>query len=188
MSDIPPTATRVAATYGDLEHARSAVEALEEQGIDAGRIRLEGPLAAAADRASIRRDNRGRDDVLLGKITRVIVSGAIGGSVVGLLLGVLAAVAVWGPEVLGPPPGPGLWAFAIGLAAAGAGVGLAATSYKRMKQSEAWEQTYEPMGGGPVSVAVYTDESSEVTLAQAVLRERGGRQAEVQPPARRLRG
>ena len=159
----------VVATFGDMGQAREAVAALENRGVDGGRIALEG---ANAERAASRPDTAGRDDALLEKGRNTAVMGILIGAIVGGALGYLAAGLMFGfPSDDGGSVGMTL-AMTLGLGTAGAGVGLAIGGYSRIKQSDAWEATYDAEPG-PVQVGVHTPVESERDVAVAVFERHG---------------
>jgi hypothetical protein len=168
------------ATYPDRPAAREAIAALENRGVDAGHIGLGGRLASAAEQATSRADTRQRDQAVAAKSGRIAGGGILIGAVVGALLGALSSFLAFGGAATGQFTG-GLVAFAIGGAAAGAGVGLAVGAYSRVKQSQAWETTYDDAGGafGEVTVEVRTDDREEFDTAVEVLRSHDARRLEL---------
>ncbi|HUH08090.1 MAG TPA: hypothetical protein VML96_09815 [Egibacteraceae bacterium] len=157
----------ILATFGDKAGARAAMEQLETGGVDAASISLHPDDEAVDDR----NDTQVRDREVAGKGLRTAAGGMIIGAVVGALLGVLGGLIAFGD----PTEGLGVWgtvAFALGGAAAGAGVGLIAAGAGRMKQSQAWESSWAPTGGGEFVVGVHSETRDEIARAEEVLAER----------------
>lgn len=158
----------VIATFPDMETARKAVGALEDRGIDASRLSLLGQKAAEAAESS---ENAPADERIMDEQAGTALSGIAAGGTAGAAAGFLAGLAAFGIPGAGPVVAAGIWGLTLGGAAAGAGVGLAATGYARIKQSEAWELTYEAVSDGEVAVGVHTPDETELKTAADVLRD-----------------
>jgi hypothetical protein len=157
----------VAANFPDMQAARSAIEALENAGVDGDDIDLLGRRAEAArvPTSPARADRR----VAVHMVQRIALGalvGAAGGAVVGVVLGlvVLAATSTGG--------GAGL-VFAFGLI--GVGLGVVVTVFLSFERSvglsDAWPLTFEDVPEGSVWVAVYsrdprTEERAHDALAR----------------------
>lgn len=146
MSD-PSSSPLVRASFSDPEAARKAIGALENAGIDGGRIDLQGLAGAQAkdpDRVDPQADRQAS-----GVAGRAVRAGAIIGGLVGAVgLGLIGWIA---SGVMGLA-----LAMAIGGLVAGAGVGLAAGGYSKVKQAEAWEQTFDAVDDANATVVVQT--------------------------------
>ena len=157
----------VVATFPDMVAARDAVRGLETRGLDGSRIALEG---AHAERARQRGDTASQDRALLSEGRNTAVMGVVTGAVVVAVVGFLASGLMFGF----PWGSDRSWAMTagvtIGLAVAGAAVGLAVSGYKRVSQSEAFEETFDPEPG-PVQVAVHSPDAEERDLAVSVFQE-----------------
>lgn len=158
----------VIATYPDMETARKAVGALEDRGIDAARLSLLGQKAAEAIDQG---ETAAADERIMDEHAGTAVGGILAGGAAGGAAGFLAGLAAFGIPGAGPVVAAGIWGLTLGGTAAGAGVGLAATGYARIKQSEAWQLTYEAVSDGEVAVGVHSPDEDEVKIALEVLGE-----------------
>ncbi|MDQ3028550.1 MAG: hypothetical protein M3R09_00665 [Actinomycetota bacterium] len=158
------------ATFPDLPAAREAIGALEDRGVDGSHISL---LGRQGEKAVEDPDTAGRDERMMDTHAKTAAGGIVGGAGVGGAVGFLAGIAAFGIPGVGPAVAGGIWALTLGGAAAGSGVGLAATSYAKIKQSEAWDLTYDTVSNGQVVVGVHTADESELEPAVGVLREHG---------------
>ena len=161
----------VIASFADMDAARAAIGALEDHGVDAGRISLLGRQAAEAVHDP---DSVGRDERMMDVQARTAAKGAAAGAGVGGTVGFLAGVAAFGVPGIGPAVAGGIWAMTLGGAAAGSGVGLATNAYARIKQSEAWEASYDTVSAGRVVVGVHTPDAGELEDAERILADHGG--------------
>ena len=161
----------VVGMFPDMEAARKVVAALENRGIDASHISLLGSQVAEAisQEDTAHRDERIMDEQAGSAAGGIAAGGAIGGTA-----GFLAGLAAFGIPGAGPVIAGGIWALSLGGAAAGAGVGLAATGYARIKQSEAWELTYDKVSSGSVAVGVHSPDKTDVDTGADVLSSEGG--------------
>lgn len=175
MSTRDQTTFTATAVYADMAAARLGVEALEEAGIEADDITLEG---SAAREAADTGDTQSRDAAFLQRSARTLTIGVLRGGLIGALLGVVVGLLIF---AVGDSPGgvDGIAAFAIGGFMAGTGIGLAETAYRRMKQSQAFEATLEDDVEGAVAVAASAADrptldkvvaALEATAAQRVTR------------------
>lgn len=160
----PRGSHHVEATYPDMRAARHAIARLEEHGIAASDIRLLGDAAAqarhgaesaTADRAVGRHAVR---SALLG-----LAVGAAGGGLVGAAIGLIG----FG---LG---GLGLLGSVVAGALGGGYYGLILGGVARIKQSDAWELTYQPVEDGEVTVAVRTQDAEAADVADRTLGQLG---------------
>jgi hypothetical protein len=158
----------VIAAFPDMDAARHAIGALEEQGVDAGAISL---LGQAAEQAQHQAEEPYRDEEFSGKAMRVGVGGALAGTAIGGVLGFALGMLGFGVPGLDPVNAGGLWAATLGGAAAGGGVGVIATANAKIKQSEAWELAHQPVEAGQVIVGVHSEAENEVHTAAAILRQ-----------------
>ena len=160
----------VIGTFPDLPAAREGIGALEDRGVDRSRISL---LGRQGEEAVDDPDTAGRDERMMDTHAKSAARGIAGGAGVGGAVGFLAGIAAFGIPGVGPAVAGGIWALTLGGAAAGSGVGLAATSYAKIKESEAWDLTYDTVSEGQVVVGVHTGDESELHLAVDALREHG---------------
>lgn len=158
------------ASFPDIEAARAAIGSLEDHGIDASHISLLGRQAAEAIADA---DNASHDERLMDVEARTSATGIAAGAGIGGAAGFLAGVAAFGVPGIGPAVAGGIWAMVLGGAAAGSGVGLAVSGYARIKESEAWDLTYQDVSEGRVVVGVHTPDESELERALKVLRDGG---------------
>jgi hypothetical protein len=156
----------VIAAFADLDGARHAIGALEENGVDAGNISL---LGRAAEEAQDQAETHERDEEILEQGTKTFLGGAATGTAAGGVIGFLAGLAAFGVPGLGPVIAGGLWATTIGGAAAGGGVGSALAGYAKIKQSEAWELASRSVEAGQAIVGVHSPDEEDVTGAAKVL-------------------
>ena len=160
--------------------ARSAIEALERNGIDAVNISLAGPAALDAHSASEHRGEEGSSRATRFVSARVVAGGVIG-SIVGGVVGVVAAFLAGGDAgvvALGAIAG----VLALGAMGAFAGGVLA------LPLTDSWELTFEPVSAGEVIVDVHSDAPGIIDRAAAILeqseprsiaRDRGARRSSV---------
>jgi hypothetical protein len=167
MTDVHDS-DRIDAAFADVEQARSAMAALENAGIDGNRIELQGQAGQQAhDPRGVAPDADSRAAGFAGK--------AVGGGViVGAVIGAVLALAIGIPVLGGGSINGPVIALLIGATFAGAGVGIAVGGYSRVKQGEAWEETFDAPEGASATVAVRPtadDERDEITK---ILRDHGG--------------
>lgn len=159
---------RIGATFADVEQARSAMAALENAGIDGNRIELQGQAGRQAhDSRGVAPDADSRAAGFAGK--------AVGGGViVGAVVGAVLALAIGIPVLGGGSINGAVIALLIGAIAAGAGVGIAVGGYTRVKQGEAWEETFDAPQGASATVAVRAKADDERERITELLRDHGG--------------
>jgi len=158
----------VIAAFPDMDAARHAIGALEEQGIDAGTISL---LGRAAQEAQHEAEEPYRDETFAKKAVRVGVGGAVAGTAIGGVLGLAIGMFAFGVPGLEAVNAGGLWASALGGGAAGGGVGVIAAANAKIKQSEAWELAFQSVDTGYVLVGVHSGTEDEVRTAATILRQ-----------------
>lgn len=163
----------VLATFPDLEVARDVIAGLERRGVDGNKISLLGRRAEAAAEADARQTGE-QDAGMAADAGRSAGIGAATGAGVGGTLGFLAGAAAFGLPGVGPAVGAGIWATTLGGAAFGTGVGLLQGGIAGVKESEAWQLTYDSVKEGMVVVGVHDDEPDLVDVAEEVFREHGG--------------
>jgi hypothetical protein len=151
----------VVATYDGMKAARRAIGKLEEHGVEAANIRLLGELAEKAAHAT--RTTR-RDTRLASYAARSMAGGFTLGGMVGALIG--AAIGYLGFSLAGM----GLVGAAAAGSLCGAFLGFVLGAMLRMKHSEAWELTYQPVGHGRVSVGVRARDLAQADEAERTLR------------------
>jgi hypothetical protein len=157
----PQGGQAVVATYDGMPAARRAVSRLEEHGVEAANIRLLGDLAEKA--VSATRTAR-RDSHFASFAARSMAAGFLIGGVVGAAAGAALGYFVYGLEQLA------LAGTAAAGFLAGSFIGFVLGAMTRVKQSEAWELTYQSVGKGKVSVGVRTRDSAEAEDAERALR------------------
>jgi hypothetical protein len=162
--DPPPGHHSVTARYLGMEAARRAVERLEEHGVAASSIRLLGAAAEQADRATA---TGARDDRLMAFAVRSVVTGMLLGGVAGAVLAGGAGLWWFGLA------GLGLAGAALAGAVGGAYMGFMLGGVAKVKQSEAWELTYQdaPEDFSEVGVGVRTADAAEADRAERALRQ-----------------
>lgn len=122
------------ALFRDADGARSAIEHLSRQGVEAGRIELDPAAAPVGTREAHRSTDRGTTRQLGIRLGR----GAAFGGLLGAVMG--AAVLAW---VAGPTAAT-LLVGALGGAFAGAGLGGLTGLQATPTMSRAWESSFSP--------------------------------------------
>lgn len=153
-----------------MDSARDAIESLERAGVAGSRISLLGKQAAEAAEV---RDTAQRDEATIEHGMRATIGGAAAGTGIGAAAGFLAGAAVFGIPGIGPAVGAGIWALTLGGAAAGGGVGFTAGAMANMKQSQAWELTFQEVGDGLVVVGTHSHDRGEYESAVHTLQDAG---------------
>ncbi len=168
----------ITGAFRSMEEARAAIGALEDRGVDGSRIVLLGDQAA---QASTEATTARRDERFVDRISNTIAGGMLVGGLVGAALGFVAAFFAFILPEDGAMQAGGVWGFILGGAVAGSVLGFLVFGLARMKQSQAWEQSYADVSEGPARIAVRSPKRSEIDTAVTVLREHGA--AEVQEQA-----
>lgn len=150
------------ATFGDLEHARKALQALERAGIEAGDVVLHSGQQAPATGSAA----RARDVAVTRHVGRWAASGfLIGGLVFAAVM--IAAVNLVGIENrMAASVGAGIAGFLLGGAIGGFWMGAKEIPVN----AEAMEGTFGATTTGDVAVAVHTGDAQRATQAEDVLR------------------
>lgn len=158
----------VLAEYADMEAARRAIDALQFNGVEAGRIALLGAAAEAARRADAKANMAERDTPLIWRILWRGLLWSIVGGVVGVALGLIFTVS--GVEVFG---GDNLalqvasWAMFAHIAGALWG------AYAAISSGGAWEATFMAADvHGPVILGVRASSDGDVQRVERILREK----------------
>jgi hypothetical protein len=159
----------VTARFSDLEHARAAIEALENSGVDGDDIELLGPVAdhAVAEPRQSDADRRAVSHVLW----RVTRAGAVWGAAGALAGGGIGALILWAGGALDAP----VWLLPSALVGGFLASTVAAMigAERSTSDSDAWTLTFEEDDAdGPVWVAVRATSPHVVEKARRAL-ERG---------------
>jgi hypothetical protein len=162
-------AWNVSALYPDMERARRAIEALQNDGIEVGRITLSGEGADAAKRiANTRLNSNASDAPILGRVIWRCVWWSIVGAVIGF--GVGLAFGLSGVTFLGMSNSLVLqvasWTMFLHIAGALWG------AYAGISNGSAWELTFQPVGVGRVFVNVAASNERDSHRAERVLRSK----------------
>ena len=168
----------ITGAFRSMEEARAAIGALEDRGVDASRIVLLGDQAA---QASSEATTARQDERFVDRMTKTIYGGMLFGGVIGALLGFVAGFFAFILPSEGSFQAGGVWGLVLGGLIAGHVLGFLVFGLARMKQSQAWEQSYADVSEGPARIAVRSPNRSEIDTAVKVLREHGA--AEVQEQA-----
>ncbi|HEX4778240.1 MAG TPA: hypothetical protein VFW74_15795 [Acidimicrobiia bacterium] len=161
MAGVPD----VAARFADMDHARTAIEALENSGVDGGDIILTGTRALEAESAPTKTgaDSRAVTHVFA-RTLRAIVLWGVAGIAVGLAVG---AIILW---VSGSWNAPAwLWVFGILGAFLGGTVGGMVGAERSISDSDAWNLTFQDVGEGSVWVGVRVDDDDHAQQALRVM-------------------
>jgi hypothetical protein len=155
----------VAARFSDLEHARAAIEALENSGVDGDDIKL---LGSAAEEAAIEptqsdADRRAVKQVLSHTARASVVWGLIG-AVAGLAVG---AFVLWISGSWDVPAWLLVFALLGGFLASTVAAMIGAE--RSVSESDAWASTFQDTGEGPVWVAVRAPDDRQVEKARRAL-------------------
>ncbi len=171
----------VVATFADMEQARSAVEALDNAGIEGEDISL---LGTQVEEARKDPDTKLRDM----EATQTIAKRAGAGAAAGTAVGALAGVAAFAIPGVGPVLGAGMLAAVIGGSVAGASVGGMVGGVAGVSMEEDWDLTFnESIRAGRVLVAVHAAEKGDVDKAAEVFEKEGADQINwLGPDGRRL--
>lgn len=166
----PPRADHnLVATYADPEHARSAIEALERKGIEAGNITLLGQGAEPAAAPETNVDQRRSDLAATGTVGKRAMSGLVAGAVLGALLGAIGGYLVHELADVGPSA----MVVVVGAALAFGGMGAYAGGWyggaSALPVSEAWGDTFESLRPGETCVAVHSADRSQIDTAAEAL-------------------
>jgi hypothetical protein len=163
----------VLAVFPDLEAARDVIADLEGRGVDGNKISLLGRRAEEAADPSSRGPGE-QDAAMAADAGKSAGVGAAAGAGVGGALGFVAGAAAFGIPGIGPAVGAGIWATTLGGAAFGTGVGLLQGGIAGVKESEAWQLTYDSVKEGRVVLGVHAQDPDLIATAEEVLREHGG--------------
>lgn len=155
----------IAARFSDLEHARAAIEALENSGVDGDDIKLLGPAAqqAATAPAKTGADERAVRHVLW-NVTKASVVWGIVGAVVGAGVGAIVLAAAGSLDSW-------VWLFVAAIVG-GFIVSTAAGmigAERSISDSDAWTVTFQDVDDSPVWVAVRAPDASVVEKARRAL-------------------
>jgi hypothetical protein len=161
----------------DLEQAREVITAFERHGIDGNKISLLGRQAEEAAQPD-RRETGQQDAALASEAGKSAGVGAAAGAGVGGVIGFLAGAAAFGIPGVGPAVGAGIWATTLGGAAFGTGVGLLQGGIAGVKESEAWQLTFNSVKDGKAVVGVHAEDEGHIDAAEKVLTEHGAERVE----------
>ncbi len=161
----------VSALYLDMEGARRAIDALQNDGVEAANITLSGEGADAAKRiANSSRNTNASDAPILGRVIWRCVFWSIVGAVLGV--GVGFAFGLSGLTFPGTSNSMALqvasWAMFLHVGGALWG------AYAGISSGSAWELTFQPVGSdrGRVFVNVAATNERESSRAERVLRSK----------------
>jgi hypothetical protein len=163
----------VLATFPDMEVARDVIASLEGAGVDGNKISLLGRRAEEAATPDTQETAR-QDKAMAGDAGRSAGIGAAAGAGVGGAVGFLAGAAAFGIPGVGPAIGAGIWATTLGGAAFGGGLGLLQGGIAGVKESEAWQLTYDSVKEGKVVIGVHADDPGTVEDAAGIFADHGG--------------
>jgi hypothetical protein len=148
----------VVATYPSADAARTAIQALERKGIDAGRIRM---IDTPGLRAPTTDDAMREPDMA---VTRTVgTRAASGGIVLAIVVGVAAFLLT--RFVFDAAPGAALM-FGVGGAIAGGAVGMLFGGYSTLAVSDEWGESFGATG--PATIAVHAPAADVIDLRDAV--------------------
>lgn len=155
----------VVGVYPDLRAAEKAITKLEAHGFDGDDVHLIGDAARRADTADV----SARDTEIAGRVAGSSIVGAAIGTVVGAILGLLVGAIVGGNL---------WWVFGlIGAVALGA-YGMAVGGYSRVRGTQDWELSFEPVEG-EAAVAVRSTDGAKLDEAADALRDAGATRVEL---------
>ncbi len=159
----------VVATFPDMEHARKALLALEQHGVEADNISL---LGRAAEQVESDLNPRERDTGVAKEIAKGAGLGTAIGTGAGGVVGFIGGLLAWGIPGIGPVVGTAIWAATVGGAGVGAAIGGLVGGTAVIGQSEAWEKSFEEsVRTGRVLVGVHADSREDIDKATGVLRD-----------------
>jgi hypothetical protein len=167
----PPRADHnLVATYADAEHARSAIEALERKGVEAGNITLFGDGVEPAETPETNVEQRKTDMATTGKVGKRALSGLVVGAVLGALIGAVGGYLLYTAADIGPNEVVTAVGGAIALGGFGAYAGGWYGGASALPVStEAWTKTFESTKPGEACVAVHSADRSQVDTAAEAL-------------------
>ena len=163
-------AWHVSALFANMEGARRAIDALQNDGVEAGTISLSGEGAdAARHMANSQRNTNASDAPILGRVIWRCVLWSIVGAVLGA--GVGLAFGLSGVLLPGTSNGVAIqvasWAMFLHVGGALWG------AYAGISSGSAWELTFQPAGdNGRVFVNVSATDERESMRAERVLRSK----------------
>jgi hypothetical protein len=165
LSAEQPAEHGAVATFGRMDRARRAMDALQRAGVEATLIHLRGP---EAERAAGQVDTTERDVRETSRIgSRAAMGGAIG-SAIGVVIG-----GVIGALVFEPFAG-GFWGALLAGAIGGGAVGGVAAGVGSADLVEDVELTYDRDDVGPVRVEVFSPDPDVAARAAEVLERADG--------------
>ena len=161
MAGVPD----VAARFADMEHARTAIEALENSGVDGDDIVLTGSRALAAESTPTKTaaDSRAMTHVFV-RTLRSIVLWGLAGIAVGLAVG---AIILW---ISGSwDAAAWLWVFGILGGFFGGTLGGMVGAERTISDADAWSLTFQDVGEGTVWVGVRVKDDDRARHALQVM-------------------
>ncbi len=174
-------ACKVRGLFADMEAARRAIDALQNDGIEASNISLSGEGADAAARmANSQRNSNASDAPILGRVIWRCVFWSIVGGVLGAGVGFAL-----GSTGLGTFPGMSnslplqVASWAMFLHVGGALWG----AYAGISNGSAWELTFQPVESGRVFVNVAASNERDGHRAERVLRSKAALSVQRAGPA-----
>jgi hypothetical protein len=159
----------------EREKAEQAIDSLDEAGFDQGEISVLAREEAVED---IIDDERGESAV------ETAGAGALGGTALGGLVGLIAGASTLVIPGIGPALAAGAWATALGTTAAGAGIGAAYGGFvgALIGFGVAEEQTHVYVEGieqGGIILLVQPDEQQRLQTAEEIMTTHGGRGVDI---------
>ena len=160
--------TTVSAWFTDTGHARKAIAALENHGVDGSRIELKGPAGQQARDPA--QGDPNADSQIAGHGAKVGGAGLVIGAVIGATIAYVVGTTAIGN---GAFTWPGI-AFAIGGLIAGGGVGFAVGGYSKVRQGEAWQETFDAPDDIRARVEVRVDDDQQHDKIAGILADAHG--------------
>jgi hypothetical protein len=158
----------IAAKFADAQSARSAIEALENAGVDGGEIELLGSHVGAVSPGG---DNEPSDRRAGRYISRRLALGAAAGALTGMLAGLALALVLLAVTDDVSRVGV-LWACVIVSVGIGTTLGTFLGLERSVGFSESWPATFDDDAAGPLWVAVFTRDPTATARARHALQAR----------------
>jgi hypothetical protein len=155
----------VVAGFSTMDEARGAITLLERAGIEGGDIEILGQGMKGVDQPSSQLETRRSDLAVTGIVGRRAAIGMITGAVAGVIVGAVLGFLAYELMNIGDLGTAGVVGAAVAGGAFGAATGAFYVVVVSLPVSEAYLESFQPVAGGEVAIAVHSDSADTIDAA-----------------------